>query len=65
MFIDTPTAIVAILICVVAWQQWNILILQSEVDETIDSHNNFVDAVNEAFTTITKDIEELHINGSN
>lgn len=59
MFIDTPTAIIAILICVIAWQQWNILILQSEMDETIDSHNNFVDAVNEAFTSITDAIKEL------
>jgi|TARA_B110000858_G_scaffold151312_1_gene172306 hypothetical protein len=59
MFIDTPTAIIAVLICVVAWQQWNILILQSEMDETIDSHNNFVDAVNEAFTSITDAIKEL------
>ena len=59
MFIDTPTAIIAILICVIAWQQWNILILQSEMDETIDSHNNFVDAVNEAFTAITDAIKEL------
>jgi hypothetical protein len=59
MFIDTPTAIIAVLICVVAWQQWNILILQSEMDETIDSHNNFVDAVNEAFTSITNAIKEL------
>lgn len=59
MFIDTPTAIIAILICVIAWQQWNILILQSEMDETIDSYNNFVDAVNEAFTSITDAIKEL------
>ena len=59
MFIDTPTAIIAVLICVVAWQQWNILILQSEMDETIDSHNNFVDAVNEAFTSVTNAIKEL------
>jgi hypothetical protein len=59
MFIDTPTAIIAVLICVVAWQQWNILILQSEMDETIDSHNDFVDAVNEAFTSITSAIKEL------
>jgi len=59
MFIDTPTAIIAVLICVVAWQQWNILILQSEMDETIDSHNNFVDAVNDAFTSITDAIKEL------
>jgi hypothetical protein len=59
MLIDTPTAIIAVLICVVAWQQWNILILQSEMDETIDSHNNFVDAVNEAFTSITNAIKEL------
>lgn len=59
MFIDTPTAIIAVLICAVAWQQWNILILQSEMDETIDSHNNFVDAVNEAFTSITNAIKEL------
>ena len=59
MLIDTPTAIIAVLICVVAWQQWNILILQSEMDETIDSHNNFVDAVNEAFTSITDAIKEL------
>jgi hypothetical protein len=59
MFIDTPTAIIAVLICVVAWQQWNILILQSEMDETIDSHNDFVEAVNEAFTSITSAIKEL------
>jgi transcription elongation factor Elf1 len=59
MFIDTPTAIIAVLICVVAWQQWNILILQSEMDETIDSHNDFVDAVNEAFTSITSAIKEI------
>ena len=59
MFIDTPTAIIAVLICVVAWQQWNILILQSEMDETIDSHNDFVEAVNEAFTSITNAIKEL------
>jgi hypothetical protein len=61
MFIDTPTAIIAVLICVVAWQQWNILILQSEMDETIDSHNDFVDAVNEAFTSITSAIKEIEI----
>tara|TARA_R110001632_G_scaffold84257_1_gene185960 strand:- start:430 stop:624 length:195 start_codon:yes stop_codon:yes gene_type:complete len=59
MFIDIPTAVVGILICIVAWQQWNILLLQSEVDETIDSHNNFVDAVDEAFTSITASIKEL------
>jgi hypothetical protein len=59
MFIDTPTAIIAVLICVVAWQQWNILILQSEMDETIDSHNDFVEAVNEAFTSITSAIKEI------
>jgi hypothetical protein len=59
MFIDIPTAIIAVLICVVAWQQWNILILQSEMDETIDSHNDFVEAVNEAFTSITSAIKEL------
>jgi hypothetical protein len=61
MFIDTPTAIIAVLICVVAWQQWNILILQSEMDETIDSHNDFVEAVNEAFTSITSAIKEIEI----
>jgi hypothetical protein len=59
MFIDTPTAIIAVLICVVAWQQWNILILQSEMDETIDSHNDFVEAVNEAFTSVTSAIKEI------
>ena len=59
MFVDIPTVIVFALVLVAAWQQYNIIILHNEVDETIDKHNDLVDAVNTAFGELTDALREI------
>ena len=58
MFIDIPTIVVAALVIIVAWQQYNIAVLQDEVDETIDKHNDLVAAINAAFGELTEAIRK-------
>ena len=58
MFIDIPTIVVAALVLIVAWQQYNIAVLQDEVDETIDKHNDLVAAINDAFGELTEAIRK-------
>tara|TARA_B110000093_G_scaffold183366_1_gene233995 strand:+ start:3541 stop:3738 length:198 start_codon:yes stop_codon:yes gene_type:complete len=52
MFIDIPTLVVALLIGVVAWQQYNIYMLQEDVDQVFEKHNDFVEAVDKVFQGI-------------
>ena len=59
MFVDIPTVVVLALVLVAAWQQYNIIILHNEVDETIDKHNDLVDAVNTAFGELTDALREI------
>ena len=52
MFIDIPTLVVALLIGVVAWQQYNIYMLQEDVDQVFEKHNDLVEAVDKVFQGI-------------
>lgn len=43
MFLDPTTLSVAALTGVVLWQQWSMAQVQRDLDEVIDSHNDFVE----------------------
>ena len=58
MFLDIPTIVVAVLIGVVAWQQFNIHCLKEDMDQIMDSHNDFVDVMDTVFQGILVAAEE-------
>jgi hypothetical protein len=54
MFIDTTFVAGALLLLVVAYQQYCILRLDKDIDDLTDKHNHFVDAVSTVFDEIIK-----------
>tara|TARA_R110000737_G_scaffold333729_1_gene351554 strand:+ start:293 stop:490 length:198 start_codon:yes stop_codon:yes gene_type:complete len=54
MFIDTTFVAGALLLLVVAYQQYCILRLDKDIDELTDKHNHFVDSVSSVFDEIIK-----------
>ena len=45
MTIEPITFLISILTLVVIWQAWTLRTVQEDLDEVIDSHNRFVDAI--------------------
>ena len=58
MFIDIPTIVIVTLIGVAVWQQFNIKLLQEDIDEVTDKHNSFVEVVDAVFRDILVAAEE-------
>mgnify|MGYP003630678845 FL=1 len=52
MFIDPTLVTGAIVLLLVAYQQWCILRLDRDIDELTDRHNNFVETVASVFEAI-------------
>jgi hypothetical protein len=48
MTIEPITFLISILTLAVIWQAWILRSVQEDLDEVIDSHNRFVDAITNA-----------------
>ncbi len=58
MFIDIPTIVIVVLIGVTAWQQFSIKLLEEDMDDIMDKHNDFVEAMDKVFQGILIAAEE-------
>ena len=45
MELDTTSILLVVLAGLALWQQWNLMQLQRDLDDVIDSHNDFVVAM--------------------
>tara|TARA_R110002167_G_scaffold9381_1_gene42805 strand:- start:1418 stop:1612 length:195 start_codon:yes stop_codon:yes gene_type:complete len=58
MFIDIPTIVIVVLIGITAWQQFSIKLLEEDMDDIMDKHNDFVEAMDKVFQGILIAAEE-------
>ncbi len=58
MFIDIPTIVIVVLVGIAAWQQFSIKCLEEDMDEIMDKHNDFVEAMDTVFQGILVATEE-------
>lgn len=59
MFIEPTEIAGAIVLLLVAYQQWCILRLDRDIDELTDKHNDFVETVANVFDAIVEASDEM------
>ena len=52
MWVEPTSTAIGVALCIIAWQQYQIRCLDTDIDNIIDKHNEFVETVSTVFETI-------------